>query len=523
MTLAAIAGVMISYLHRLDETVAKIETAITQDKLEKLPGLRRFLHPNLDIVIGSHVSDMLEQLSRIFRDRTYELDDIEMYRGMYKKTLEAYKGAHFLATSIPSEQFFWRTQSSTEQAISAFIKSGGRMSRIFFLSSYDDLRGEEARRILLTQCEAGVQVYTALLAGVPSHLRRFFLVDAEGRIGWEPVRGPDNTINGITMTADAEATTSYLRMFRELMNLDSTKPYMDSGYFIDPHTNTLQPRRLTMSPAVQIDSGAFRDFEHQGWEASVAAYDKHFGPLTQLMIGPLLDGAKVTNGMKVLDVATGPGYVAAAAAKRGAFVIGVDFSEKMIIRARAANGGQNLRFEIGDAEALQYEADSFDAVVMNFGILHLAQPEKAFQEAKRVLRSGGSFGFTVWAKPEEAEGFAIILRAIEVFGNANAPLPIGPPFFRFSDPLECESTLEKTGFVDTTSVKIPLVWRIKSADDVFTAFYEGTARTGGLLRAQSSDGISAIKDGVRKHCDKYLQGDKLSIPMPALVVTARKL
>ena len=278
-----------------------------------------------------------------------------------------------------------------------------------------------------------------------------------------------------------------------------------------------------MAPAIPIDSAAFRDFEHQGWEASVAAYAEHLGPLTQLMIGPLLDGAKVTSGMRVLDVATGPGYVAAAAAKRGASVIGVDFSEKMIVRARGINTDRNTRFEVGDAEALPYEADSFDAVVMNFGILHLAQPEKAIQEAWRVLRSGGSFGFTLWAKPEEADGFAIILRAIEEFGNANAPLPIGPPFFRFSDPIECESTLQKATFVDTTSVKIPLVWRMKSADGVFTAFFEGTVRMGGLLRAQSSESISAIKDGVQKHCDKYLQGGKLSIPMPALVVTARKL
>jgi hypothetical protein len=87
----------------------------------------------------------------------------------------------------------------------------------------------------------------------------------------------------------------------------------------------------------------------------------------------------------------------------------------------------------------------------------------------------------VWAKPEETEGFAVVLRAIEVFGNLNAPLPAGPPFFRFSDPVETENTLEKNGFVDTAIVKIPLVWRMHSADDVFNAFCEGTVRTGGLL------------------------------------------
>ena len=485
------------------------------------PSLRRFLHPNIDSILGPHISDMLEQLSRVLRYKTFDLTDLELYRALYKRTLDTYKGAHFLATSIPSAKFFWKNQS-TEQAISTFIRSGGKMTRIFFLSSPDEAKHEEARKILLTQCEAGVQVYTSLVSGVPGPLRRFFLVDTEGRIAWEPSRGPDNTITGIVMTADADTTTSYLRLFRELMNLDCTERYVDTGSFIDLHNSTIQ-RRLTMSPAVPIDAAAFHDFEYRGWEASVLSYDRFFGPLTQLTIGPLLDGAKVKANMTVLDVATGPGYVAAAATRRGASTTGVDFSEKMLARARAINADQTIDFQLGDAEALSFESDQFNAVVMSFGILHLAQPEQALQEVWRVLKTGGLFGFTVWAKPEEAEGFAVILRAIEVFGNPNVPLPAGPPFFRFSDPIECEQALEKAGFASVSAVKLPLIWRLDSADEVFRAFYEGTARTGGLLRAQTPECLAAIRSAVLKHCDKYSQGGKLSIPMPALVVTATKL
>ena len=277
-----------------------------------------------------------------------------------------------------------------------------------------------------------------------------------------------------------------------------------------------------MSHSIPIDTAAFRDFEYRGWESSVAAYDQYFGPLTQQTIEPLLNGVIVRKGMHLLDVASGPGYVATAAVRRGTSVVGVDFSEKMISRAQSANPGQAIRFEVGDAESLSYGPDSFDAVVMNFGILHLAQPDKAIREAYRVLKSSGIFGFTAWARPEEAEGFAIVQQAIEMFGNSNAPLPVGPPFFRFSDPNECAISLEKAGFADTTIMKLPLVWRLDSADDLIKAFYEGTARTGGLLRAQSSGCISAIKNEVQKRCDKYMQGGKLSIPMPALVVTARK-
>jgi len=48
---------------------------------------------------------------------------------------------------------------------------------------------------------------------------------------------------------------------------------------------------------------------------------------------------------------------------------------------------------------------------MNFGILHLGQPEKALLEAYRVLRSGSRFAFSVWAAPDETIGFGIVLRA----------------------------------------------------------------------------------------------------------------
>ena len=75
----------------------------------------------------------------------------------------------------------------------------------------------------------------------------------------------------------------------------------------------------------------------------------------------------------------------------------------MIAAARARN--PDIEFREGDAEQLPLSDDSFDAAVMNFGILHLARPDQALVQACRVLRAGGRFAFTVWAKPEDAVGF----------------------------------------------------------------------------------------------------------------------
>ena len=76
-----------------------------------------------------------------------------------------------------------------------------------------------------------------------------------------------------------------------------------------------------------IEPDAFNAFEAAGWEKRAEDYDRFFRQLTSRMVEPLLDAASVTSGTRVLDIATGPGYVAVQAAARGAEVVGVDIAE----------------------------------------------------------------------------------------------------------------------------------------------------------------------------------------------------
>src|SRR5262245_43900502 len=175
----------------------------------------------------------------------------------------------------------------------------------------------------------------------------------------------------------------------------------------------------TLEPGTS--SPSFHDFERDGWERAAEHYSDAFGGLTAQTIRRLLEAADVRVGMRVLDVATGPGMVAAAAADMGATPVGVDFSPQMVAYAR--RDYPSLRFEEGDAEALTFADARFDAVVINFGILHLARPDAALSEARRVLVPGGRCAFTVWARPEISVGFGIVLGAIERLGRMDAPLP----------------------------------------------------------------------------------------------------
>jgi ubiquinone/menaquinone biosynthesis C-methylase UbiE len=268
---------------------------------------------------------------------------------------------------------------------------------------------------------------------------------------------------------------------------------------------------------------SFRDFEHRGWEdpAVCAQYDDYFSRLTTQSIGALLDAVRIGHSDNVLDVATGPGYVAGAAASRAARVVGVDFSAQQLALARSRYPG--LTFQQGDAGDLSFEATSFDVVVSNYGMPHFPDPERFLQEAFRVLRSGGRVGFTVWDVPQEAKGLGAVYGAIQRHGSLNVELPAGPNFFLFSDPQQCERSLAEAGFEAISVAKVRQIWELPGADDLFEAILNGTVRAAALLKAQRPEALKAIRESVREAVAEYASDGVYRVPMPAVLATAAKL
>ena len=269
---------------------------------------------------------------------------------------------------------------------------------------------------------------------------------------------------------------------------------------------------------MNADSGAFHKFEHAGWERAATEYDRRFGELTMQSVESLLDAAGAAPGLRLLDVACGPGYVSAAAARRGSSVVGVDFSSSMVAIAAAAN--PELEFREGDAEKLDLPDCSFDAVVMNFGMLHLERPEKAIAEAFRVLRPGGRCAFTVWDAPERAVAFGIILQSIQAHGNMDVPMPSGPPFFRFSDPEESKRTLTSHGFVNAQTLQVPQTWNLESGEVLLNTFRTAAVRTAALLNAQTPSSLKKIQNEISSRMESFRTGDSFTLPMPAILTSA---
>jgi SAM-dependent methyltransferase len=263
------------------------------------------------------------------------------------------------------------------------------------------------------------------------------------------------------------------------------------------------------------DTRSFHDFEQAGWERAADHYGDAFGSLTSQTIPSLLRAANVGRGTRLLDVASGPGYVAAAATEMGASVVGVDFASEMV--ARAARTFPGIEFVEGDAEALAFPDRSFDAVAINFGVLHLARPDTALSEARRVLKPGGRVAFTVWATPETSVGFGIVLKAIETHGRLDVPLPPGPPFFRFGDPAESTTSMTAVGLINPQVERVPLTWRMKSGEALFDAFLHGAVRTAALLRGQTPEALEKIRQAIIDAAESYRQGDSIALPMAAIL------
>jgi 2-polyprenyl-3-methyl-5-hydroxy-6-metoxy-1,4-benzoquinol methylase len=108
-------------------------------------------------------------------------------------------------------------------------------------------------------------------------------------------------------------------------------------------------------------------------------------------IARLVSAARLTGTERVLDIATGPGYIAEAFAKNSREVLGMDLTEAMLAIARARteeHGVKNISFSTGDAQNLPFDEGQFDVVVCRLALHHVQQPAKVISGMARVCRDG---------------------------------------------------------------------------------------------------------------------------------------
>jgi ubiquinone/menaquinone biosynthesis C-methylase UbiE len=170
------------------------------------------------------------------------------------------------------------------------------------------------------------------------------------------------------------------------------------------------------------------------------------GPATEMM----LDLAGIRTGSRVLDVAAGTGDQTVMAAQRvgpTGYVLATDISANMLkLAADAARdtGLTNVETRVMDAENIDLDADSFDAVICQLGLMLFSNPTKVLRAMRRVLRPEGKVVALVFSTAENNPYQGITLGVARRFGST--PLPL----FSLGETDVLENTLRQSGLRNIT-------------------------------------------------------------------------
>ena len=231
--------------------------------------------------------------------------------------------------------------------------------------------------------------------------------------------------------------------------------------------------------------------------------------------------AKVELGQRVLDVACGTGWAAMVAARavgdKGS-VIGIDIAEKMLdlARKKAVSADlSNVEYCVGDAEALEFDGATFDAVICATAIHLLRNVPETLHEWSRVLKAGGMVAFTVPGHSFFQPFSKILFERLAKYGGqaSSAPQP------RIYPPDKYRELLKRTGFVNIEITEEQLGFYLK---DTTTYWKEISSTFSFLLDHLSPAEFKKLKTEHLSEVESLRTGQGFWLDVPTLFYVAKK-
>src|SRR3954449_5094031 len=233
----------------------------------------------------------------------------------------------------------------------------------------------------------------------------------------------------------------------------------------------------------------------------------------------LCDSADLHAGWRVLDVATGSGNAAIAAARHGCTAVGIDYVPSLLERGRERAAAEGLAVELieGDAEALPFADASFDAVMSVFGSMFAPNHAQAAAELLRVCRPGGTIALASWTP----DGFiGELFRTVA----AHVPPPPGVPSPMLWGTEEHLYRLLGDHVEGLTTRERSFTFRFTSPEEFVTFFrlwYGPTLKAFAALNDIASDALESDLIELAAQVDR-LGGDAVAIPATYLEALATR-
>jgi ubiquinone/menaquinone biosynthesis C-methylase UbiE len=189
------------------------------------------------------------------------------------------------------------------------------------------------------------------------------------------------------------------------------------------------------------------------WDLVAEDYTVEVAPAFEYFAREALRLAAVAPGMRIVDVAAGPGTLSLLAAQLGAEVEALDFAPRMLeaLRARAEQGlvaaAARLHATLGDGMALPYPDGHFDAGFSMFGLMFFPDRGAGFRELGRVLKPGARAAITSWAPMDSNP---LLSASVAALTELTMP-PAGastPPALPLGSPESCRQEMAAAGFAD---------------------------------------------------------------------------
>ncbi len=294
-----------------------------------------------------------------------------------------------------------------------------------------------------------------------------------------------------------------------------------------------------------FDARRFKALERAGFNRIAARYADG-AHLRAGLADALLATAGLEAGQTVLDLASGPGLLARAAAQRvqpDGWVLASDIAEEMLAEgarraaadavpaggndisstgpASAGAGAATLAFAAADAEHLCVPDASFDRVLAGLALFMFPHPDAALAEVRRVLRPGGRVVLSVWGARDEVP---LIARAQDCIARLlPAPKVARPSVFRFGDPAVLEAALAAAGFGDVHITPCRFSCTFADAAEYWQAFLDlagGAAEALARLPDATQQRLrDAVTDELAPH--RRPDGAGYAVDAVALVASAR--